>query len=177
MINLGYPTRNDMYSVFPRNGIGAEIGVRMGDNATWLWQVTKPDILYLVDCWDYCPNYVTVYDQLMNMHVVAELFHEELNSRRVRLIREESLRAIPYLPALDWCYLDGDHTKENVLAELIAIEGHIKPGGLIAGHDYMNTDAIGVKDAVEAFCKNYPWDLVIVTPEDHPSFVLIRRES
>ena len=42
----------EMYLSLPKGGVGAEIGVCKGVNATFLWQALKPSKLYLCDIWE-----------------------------------------------------------------------------------------------------------------------------
>ncbi|MDR3618425.1 MAG: class I SAM-dependent methyltransferase [Paludisphaera borealis] len=53
-------------------------------------------------------------------------------------ILTESVRAARLFPfgGVDFCFIDGDHSYESVTADLSAWWPKIKPGGLIAGHDY-----------------------------------------
>ena len=36
---------------------------------------------------------------------------------------------------LDWAYVDGGHDYETVLADLVLLEGRVKPGGILVGDD------------------------------------------
>ena len=47
-----YETHMEMYLSLPKGGVGAEIGVCKGFNATFLWHVLKPSKLYLCDIWE-----------------------------------------------------------------------------------------------------------------------------
>jgi glycosyltransferase involved in cell wall biosynthesis len=53
-------------------------------------------------------------------------------------ILTESIRASCLFPdaGVDFCFIDGDHSYESVTADLTAWWPKIKPGGIIAGHDY-----------------------------------------
>jgi predicted O-methyltransferase YrrM len=55
--------------------------------------------------------------------------------------------------SLDFVFIDGDHSCAAVLADIAAWLPKIKPGGLLAGHDYKMTGQPhlrGVTEAVEA---------------------------
>ena len=54
--------------------------------------------------------------------------------------------------SLDMVYLDAAHYEDGVLADLKVYYPKVKPGGIIAGHDYLNPD-YGVKEAVNFFIK------------------------
>jgi hypothetical protein len=74
---------------------------------------------------------------------------------RVRLIVAGSVEAAAlFAPAsLDFVFIDGDHAKDAVTADIFAWFPKLKPGGLLAGHDYKMTGQAhlrGVTEAVEA---------------------------
>lgn len=48
---------------------------------------------------------------------------------------------------VDMVYLDGDHRYQAVKADILAWQEHLKPGGILAGHDYGIFD--GVTRAVD----------------------------
>lgn len=48
-------------------------------------------------------------------------------------------------------FVDADHTYAGVLGDLVAWFPHMAPGGVIACHDYTNTDYPGVGDACDEF--------------------------
>ena len=58
--------------------------------------------------------------------------------------------------ALDWVYIDGNHTYEFVLEDLRSWYPKVRPGGLVVGDDYDRPDAWwndGVTKAVTEFTK------------------------
>lgn len=69
----------------------------------------------------------------------------------VRLVGETSLMAAHrcYKEGLrfDTCFIDGNHNYAECRADIEAWRVLIRPGGLIAGHDYWPVDS-GVMDAV-----------------------------
>jgi SAM-dependent methyltransferase len=76
-------------------------------------------------------------------------------SNTVRLIVADSVSAASlFAPAsLDFVFIDGDHQKSAVLADIAAWLPTLRPGGLLAGHDYRMTGQAhlrGVTEAVEA---------------------------
>lgn len=48
-------------------------------------------------------------------------------------------------------YLDGDHSYDGVMQDLKSWYEKVAPGGIIAGHDFINAN-YGVADAVQDFC-------------------------
>lgn len=79
--------------------------------------------------------------------------------------------------SLDFVYLDGSHKLPHVKADLLAYWPKLKPGGVMAGHDYVFGDPRGVADitllsvavAVNWFAAEHGLDLK-VTNEALPSW-------
>lgn len=80
---------------------------------------------------------------------------DALKDGRVSVIRKPSLEAAPVLARklkgqlADFIFLDGDHRYEAVLADIHAFAPFVKPGGILAGHDYGRADWPGVQRAVD----------------------------
>lgn len=70
-----------------------------------------------------------------------------------------SVEAAPHFvdESLDFVYVDGDHRKEQVALDLELWWPKLKPGGVLAGHDYVTLNdptgypGIGVREAVDEF--------------------------
>ena len=77
--------------------------------------------------------------------------------RRVRVIREYSIEASKLFANghFDFVYLDADHTEAGCWADLNAWYPKVRPGGLLAGHDYfeftLGEVKFGVREAVNRF--------------------------
>lgn len=76
------------------------------------------------------------------------------HSDRARIIRLESVAAAKlFAPgAVDFVYIDGDHTLASVRADLEAWWPALSPQGILAGHDFDDhPEHAGVKQAVTEF--------------------------
>lgn len=90
---------------------------------------------------------------------LAGILHRNLNGcgldQIVVPILTESTRAAKLFPpeSVDFGFIDGDHRYESVLADLRAWWPTIKPGGVLAGHDYRQSAdwLLGVTPAVHDF--------------------------
>lgn len=84
-------------------------------------------------------------------------------SHRIEYIIDYSYNAIPKLnlPKIDFVFIDGDHSYENVLADFNLVKDSVVRGGLIVFHDVLLFD--GPRKVVEAI-KNYGGFEVIVLP-------------
>lgn len=172
---VGLPNREAMVALMPRDAVAAEIGVNVGKFSRVIKDVNAPRRLHLIDAWDYNPSYKNKRDK------VTAMFADDIASGSVVITEGYSTVVAPSFADgyFDWIYIDTDHSYETTRDELIAYEPKMKPGGVIAGHDYaMGNWRSGVKygviEAVHEFCVGHGWELIYVTTElsNHPSFAI-----
>ena len=149
----------------PKNAIGAEIGVHLGDFSHYMLDIAKPKRLYLIDPWkvfdsdDYSDSWYgnKVTQEIMDERYqhVCNRFRNKIKRGQVQVIREESVKGLGGLTdeSLDFVYIDGDHSYEGVAKDLELSLQKIKSGGLITGDDYGpgNWWEGGIKRAVDEF--------------------------
>ena len=58
--------------------------------------------------------------------------------------------------SVDLVFIDGDHSENGVACDLAAWAAKVKPGGVIAGHDYESQKHPGVRRAVDRFFAGHP---------------------
>jgi len=87
----------------------------------------------------------------------------------VHVVQLPSLEAVHVYAdkSLDFVFLDNDHSEEHVLSELNAWWPRIKKGGVLAGHDYIESRWPGVVKAVTRFGKTHRKKFIV----DKHSFV------
>ena len=70
---------------------------------------------------------------------VIKRFDREIEGGAVEIVRARSEDAESALGGtqLDWAWIDGDHTYEAVKADLKRFSRLVKPGGCLAGDDYV----------------------------------------
>ena len=175
-----------------RGGTVAEIGVYRGGFASTILQVVQPIRLHLIDPWARdereAPETARVGGgyplaaMIQAFDTVQERFSSEIASGQVVMHREYSVPAAAQFPdhAFDWIYIDGMHDYENVLADLRAYADKVKDEGFILGHDFSNTargrvKRTGVIPAVREFIAAGAFELVAMTNEAAPSYVLARK--
>lgn len=182
------PTRRDLIRQLPAHSIGVEVGCWRGYFATEILNhCPNVDKLYCVDAWAGQTGIYLGRDKTVEEHEAdyAEARHHLrgfLSSGRVEIIRERSIKAAHEagLPPLDFVYVDGDHSLEGCLADLIVWSRKLKPKGVLLGHDY-KTDGnagewkFGVVPAVKFFCEEFGWEIEKLTAEDFASFQLRRK--
>jgi len=157
---------------------GIEIGVESGLYSEVLCQQNPGVRLFCVDPWKAYSGYRDHVSQEK-----LEGFYEATRARlapfpRTTLVRKFSLDAARDFKdgELDFVYLDGNHALEYVIADLAAWTPKVRPGGLIAGHDYSRyklPNQIHVVQAVTAWTSAKeisPWFLLGAQAKDeqHP---------
>lgn len=175
---LAFANRRDMATIFPQNGIGAEIGVLHGNFSLDLHVAANPRKLYLVDRWggDWKPS-----DQ--SWQEIFQCAKDRMHDRPgVEFVQSDSISWLAEQPdnSLDWVYLDADHSRASVSAEIAAARRVVRPGGIIAGHDYTldprdkhgNPYPCGVVEAVQDAVA-FGLGRIVAFSRDHvPSFAM-----
>ncbi|MBK8831485.1 MAG: class I SAM-dependent methyltransferase [Saprospiraceae bacterium] len=169
--------RIELLKYLPSNAIVAEIGVNEGDFSTLILEFCTPQKLILIDVWASKRYHGGLFEK------VKSRFNHQLASGQIEIMRDLSFGAIASCPdqTFDWVYLDTDHTYATTRRELELLRPKMKPGGIIAGHDYIigNWNAgyrYGVIEAVREFCLQYNWEMIFLTHElDIPPSFAIRK--
>ncbi|HZV44680.1 MAG TPA: class I SAM-dependent methyltransferase [Saprospiraceae bacterium] len=171
--------RTELLYRLPTEAVVAEIGVNEGDFSEKILSICRPQKLVLIDVWASKRYHGGLFDK------VKSRFAAQLQNQQMEIIRDLSFGAIASCPDhfFDWVYLDTDHTYSTTKRELDLLRPKMKPGGIIAGHDYIigNWDAgyrYGVIEAVREFCLAYNWEMIFLTHElDIPPSFAIREIS
>jgi len=171
------PNRQAMLERLPRDGVVAEVGVASGDFFADILRLAQPKSLTLVDMWG-----SERYSERM-MKSVADRFSDEVADGRVLIKRGLSTEiGVTFEDAsLDWVYIDTDHSYPTTRDELAIFSRKVKPGGVIAGHDYVSgnwagTLPYGVIQAVHEFCAKEDWEIIYISVEqDVPRSFAIRK--
>lgn len=150
----------------PRNAFAAEIGVSRGKFTRAIRDTNPPARLHLIDIWN-SERYTTELQR-----GVEAAFAEEIAAGSVAINKGMSTSMARTFADgyFDWIYIDTDHSYETTRDELALFAPKMKPGGIIAGHDYVMgnwRDGIkyGVVEAVHEFCVKNGWELLHVTME------------
>jgi predicted O-methyltransferase YrrM len=184
---MGMKVREDLPSYLNELELtwaGVEVGVLRGDFAWHILKQWKGQKLYCVDAWRHISGNIDINNpdhngQLDNM---AKTFMNlyEFGERAV-LIKELSVPAARMFEdySLDFVYLDAAHDYENVKADLEAWENKIRNGGLLCGHDYIDSpksqnghSEFGVKRAVDEFAKVRGLTVQFTQEEDYPTWFI-----
>jgi hypothetical protein len=165
------PIREELPYLLNRRGLlgcGVEVGVKRGEFSELLLSRWQGRHLISVDPWAEAPpeDYVDV----ANVHQAEhDAFYDETLTRLRgfgerssvwRQTGEEAARAIPH-HCRDFVYLDARHDRESVREDLVTWTPKVRPGGVIAGHDYVDghheEGDFGVRSAVDEHFGNLGW--------------------
>lgn len=158
--------RGEIMSILNARGLvgdGAEIGVKCGQFSEYILSRWRGRLLYSVDPWREFD--MTLYHDDDNVSQREHDKNYEITARRLakfgdrtkllRMTSDEAARTIADA-SLDFVYLDARHDYESVKEDIGLWYPKVRPGGVLAGHDYMNRKEIGgtvfgVKQAVDEF--------------------------
>jgi hypothetical protein len=158
--------RNDLPPLLNRRGLlgcGVEVGVKAGVFSERLLDGWKGRHLISVDSWAAADR----DERYVNLDNVTQEVHDGFHAEAVRRLRRfgerstvwrlsghEAARRIPH-HTLDFVYLDARHDYHSVRDDLADWFPKIRPGGILAGHDYIDGTFVngefGVRSAVDEF--------------------------
>ncbi len=141
-------------------GHGVEVGVLRGEFAAALLDQWRGQVLHLVDPWKHLPGYQDIHNlsDLDHEQCLREV-HERLKSHagRYAIHRMLSREAVWQFvdESLDFVYIDANHKFEAVLEDMRLWFRKVRPGGILAGHDFLDGNLpegeFGVMSAVREF--------------------------
>jgi predicted O-methyltransferase YrrM len=131
--------RMALYKLFAELGytIGCEIGVQRGRNAAVMIREIPGLQLYLVDPYANHPSTGRRWPE-KDLQKFRRMAYERLKNDQVIWHEEFSEDAIRHFPndSLDFVYIDGDHTYDFVMIDIILWSRKVRKGGIVSGHDY-----------------------------------------
>ena len=133
--------------------VGCEIGVQFGINAKNILENYDISILYLIDPYkEYLNTSGGVSCSDEECQEIKKFARNYLNGYANTIwIEQSSEDAIIYIPnCLDFVYIDGDHSYEATKKDIELYYPKVKKGGMVAGHDYKESEQ-GVIKAVNEF--------------------------
>jgi hypothetical protein len=169
----GRPRRRDFLKRLPQSAVGAEIGVFRGEFTREILSVARPRELHLIDGWwdlhgDTFPFTWGAYAEwgrLSTREAHAEVERivagaDPAVSCEIHVGDDLEILGAFAESYFDWVYLDTSHQYGQTLAELELLDSRVKPGGLIAGHDWIEDAADvnhGAYRAIREFCSARGW--------------------
>jgi predicted O-methyltransferase YrrM len=105
-----------------------------------------------------------------------------VTSRRLKqfnaeIIRKTSMEAVKEVPdkSLDFVYIDAMHEFDPVMLDIICWSDKVRPGGIVAGHDYSPPKWYnGVMLAVNTYVQAHEISKWYVTDDEDPSFFWVK---
>lgn len=154
----------------PKNAAVAEVGVLLGVLSEFLLRQRKDVTLLMVDSWQTADKQPDCYKATRDDHALhtdpkrVRSHREQAENRarhfpgRANIMAMTSIEAAALVPdaSLDLVFLDADHSREGVTADIAAWFPKVKAGGWIGGHDYKNSDPrfrFGVTEAVDEWAR------------------------
>lgn len=131
---------------------GAEIGVADGRNSLTLCEAIPGLQLLAVDPWlRYQGNPRGGPQEQHDGNL--EIARERLNAFSVTFLHGMSMDVVRDVPvdSLDFAYIDGNHSFDWVMQDLIEWSKRVRPGGIVAGHDFYHFKWAGIVEAVVAY--------------------------
>jgi len=169
-------------------GIGVEVGVQYGQHAAQIlgnW----PGVLIAIDPWREQVDYSDIanvsqeeQDVIYRM-AIGVLSPWVFKERRCIVIRDFGLaQSARFSRGFDFVYLDAMHDYRNVMDDLVAWTPLVKPGGILAGHDYLDGEmafegfgrptTFGVKRAVDEFAAAMGYAVHVTTDDKFPTWMI-----
>ena len=137
--------------------IGVELGSRYGQSAI-IWKEAMPDLD--LTCIDPYEAYHHISQGRQDLVYAGIL--ENAKKFGFQVIRDRSLDAVEHFAdkSLDFVNIDGDHTFDAAVQDIIKWAAKVREGGMILVHDYCTFEQSGVIKAVDAYThchKIEPW--------------------
>lgn len=131
--------------------------------------------LYCIDSWTTTKGYSESGNGETTMRRRYEAAQKNLAKYPCELIQKTSMEAVSDFAAnsLDFVYIDANHTFDYVMQDIIEWTKIVKPGGIVAGHDYRcyHHDEISeqVSKAVLLYTQIHDIKPVYIYDADHSS--------
>jgi predicted O-methyltransferase YrrM len=155
---------------------GVEVGTKRGEFAETLCRAHPDMQLFCIDPW-------TAYDSgpgLIGQAWQDKMFAQaakRLAEYKVSIIRKTSMDAVKEFEeqSIDFVFIDGNHTFDHVMLDLIHWAKRVRKGGIVSLHDYRAGQWAGVVEAVNAYTASHavwPW---YATREREPTVFWVVR--
>jgi hypothetical protein len=165
-------TRYDILNLLPPGPvIGVEVGTDTGINARELLMQRPNLFLWTVDPYLSTKEFPEV-GRVTALRCYEERVWEFVRQGRTKMLKMKSVDGAKEIKRMgvvpDFIYIDGDHGEEAVKEDLAAWFPLLRPGGLMAGHDF---DAREVHTPVIKFCMTNRLELYILNELGDPTIV------
>ena len=159
------PARDELPALLNARGLlgrGAEIGVKLGNYSDELLSNWRGEELVSIDPWleadpDEYVDRSNVSQEKQDTNYERTRERLSVHGSRSTIWRLTSVEAAEKVDdgSFDFVYIDARHDYDSVLEDLEAWCSKVRPGGIMAGHDYVDGDLpegeFYVKSAVDEF--------------------------
>lgn len=152
---LNISRRVGLVDMIPDYGVAVEVGTDRGGYAKDIC-TRKPNVdFYTIDPWlPYNEG-----DEVKDVAKMEEIQKEARETLSVypncTIIHDTSMNAVKLFDdnSIDFVFIDGNHEYEAVYEDVVEWTRKVKPGGIVAGHDYKKDDfrKYGVIEAVNKY--------------------------
>ena len=148
--------------------LGAEIGVCKGEFSEVICKANPQAKLFSIDPWTPYKEY-TDYQKESTFNKLYTAAKERLDKYpNCLMIQDTGVNASKKFAdnSLDFVYIDANHKVEFVMEDVATWIKKIRPGGILAGHDYAKIrkpTSTHVYEAINAYTQSYvirPWFLI-----------------
>lgn len=148
-----------------------EIGSRYGASAI-LWKQEIPNLD--LTCIDPYRAYHRVSQERQDL--IYKGACENAEKHGFKILRKASLDAVDQFEdgSLDWVNIDGDHTFDAAVQDIIRWAHKVREGGLVLVHDYCAFGMSGVMPAVDGYTHCHRIDPWYVTRDQEPTAFWMR---
>ena len=145
--------------------IGIEIGTRHGGSAK-IWCEAMPGLD--LTCVDPFIGGLSRTQKHQDAAYQNALKHAE--EFGFKLLKMKSMEAVDLFAdgSVDFVHIDGDHTFDVCVQDIVRYVPKVRPGGLILIHDYCTFKRAGVMQAVDAYTHSHRIDPWYVTRDCNP---------
>ncbi len=156
-------TREELYKLVPAGADIAELGVEWGYNAAIMQWIIRPNSFLLIDSYkQWTHNEPTDAEQ----EAIYQFAVVRAGGRLLRASTHDAAGMID--DTFDFVYLDACHCYDAVKRDIADWWPKVRPGGMLAGHDYLGE----VEAAVNSM---FPNGLSYLTQEQYPSWAVVKQ--
>lgn len=155
--------------------VGAEVGVAEGFFSTRLLSKIPNLKLYSIDSWENYPEYLDYHG--IDLHQKYEEAVIRLKPYNCEIIKAYSMDAVKRFAdeSLDFVYIDAAHDYNHVYEDVREWHKKVRPGGIMAGHDFGKRRRYGVVKAVtEWMAKKNIRPLMILSKDPYPTWMYVK---
>ena len=138
--------RKQLYKLFSELGyaVGCEVGLEKGKNAQTMFECIPNLKLFAIDPYKQhthisseATKYLRSWDDRY-LRLVKKQAQKRLQSKNAEIIEKFSEDAVKDIPdnSLDFVYIDGDHSYDYFMLDIIIWGRKVRKGGIMSGHDY-----------------------------------------